>query len=197
MTLPKKIMPQIWGRLSLALFLLIALLKYYATFGADTSAFDYINLYLYGGLFDAPVAPLLPLLQLLLLAALVSFISRAVVGTRMLEQHNDSRWLPWAVALIALLLPLAYALATRLELYNEMRHFLFLLPPIVVLAGVSAELLCTYLQQWRSAVPCVTVIGLVLLYFGLHIATLVRILPYEYVFYNHLVGGVKGAEKHF
>lgn len=79
-----------------------------------------------------------------------------------------------------MLLPLVYALATRPGLYNEMRHFLLLLPLIAVLAGVSAKLLCTYLQQWRSVV---------LLYLGLYVATLVRLHPYEYIFYNHLVGG--------
>lgn len=142
------------------------------------------------------IAIKVPLLQLLLLAGLVPLISRAVIRAQRLEHHNDSRWLPWAVTLIALLLPLAYALISRPGLYNEMRHFLFLLPPMAVLAGASADLLCHHLQR-RNKVLRVATLGAALLYLVFHVASMARLHPYEYVYYNHLVGGVKGAERFF
>jgi hypothetical protein len=142
------------------------------------------------------IAIKVPLLQLLLLAGLAPLISRAVVRTQRLEHHNDTRWLPWGVTLIALLLPLAYALITRPGLYNEMRHFLFLLPPMAVLAGVGADLLCDHLQR-RSVMLRTTAIGVALFYLAFHIASMARLHPYEYVHYNQIVGSVKGAERLF
>ncbi len=139
------------------------------------------------------IAIKVPLLQLLLLAGLLSFMARAVMQIRWLERHNDTRWLPWAVTLISLFLPLGYALVTRPGLYNEMRHFLFLLPPMAVLAGGSASLLWAELQR-RGVVLRLTAIGAVVIYLSFHVATLVRLHPYEYVYYNHFVGGIKGAQ---
>ena len=138
------------------------------------------------------IAVKVPILQLLLLAGLAPLISAAVIRTR----YNDSRWLPWAVTLIALFLPIGYALATHPGLYNEMRHFLFLLPPMAVLAGISADLLWEHLQR-RHVMLRATSISAVVIYLGFHTATMVRLHPYEYVNYNHLVGGIKGAEKFF
>lgn len=142
------------------------------------------------------IAIKVPLLQLLLLAALLPLIGYASMRVRRSELHNDNRWLAWGVTLIAMLLPLAYALITRPGLYNEMRHFLFLLPPMAVLAGASAAMLWEHLMQ-RAVVLRATVVSAVVIYLVMNGATLVRLHPYEYIDYNQLTGGVNGAEQLF
>lgn len=142
------------------------------------------------------IAVKVPLLHLLLLAGLVPLISREVIHLRALENHNDTRWLPWVVTLIAFLLPLGYVLVTRPVLYNEMRHFIFLLPPMAVLGGVGVDLLWLHLER-RSVALRATVIIIILVYMTGLIAKMIRLHPYEYVSYNRVVGGVKGAEKLF
>lgn len=138
----------------------------------------------------------LPLLQLLLLAVLPLFAGRIVHWARQPESAGDTRWLSWAVVVIALFLPLLYAIVSSPGMYNEMRHFLFLLPPLAILAGVGGDLVWGYLQR-RAPIQRVAVLLMVVIYLGLHVATLVRLHPYEYIYYNPLVGGVKGAEKRF
>jgi hypothetical protein len=113
-----------------------------------------------------------------------------------LVQHGDSSWLPWAATLIAFLLPVTYVLVSRPVLYNEMRHFLFILPPLAVMAGVSLDRLWRGMLQtaklWRIAA------GLLLItYLATHIAAMARLHPYEYVAYNRVVGGVAGAARLF
>lgn len=135
-----------------------------------------------------------PLLHLLLLLALIPLA--AISLSRMKPHHSDQRWLAWAVVLIALLLPLLYVLVSRPALYNEMRHFLFLLPPLAVLTGVAAELLWQRLQQrshaLRTAVAIVVAITL-----ASNVHAMARLHPYEYVSYNGAAGGVGGADGRF
>lgn len=138
------------------------------------------------------IAVKLPLLHLLMLLALLPIVLLALQRLKPLVQQADASWLPWAVTLIAFLLPVTYVLVSRPVLYNEMRHFLFILPPLAVLAGVSLDRVWRSMTQtaklWRTAA------GLLLIsYFAIHIAAMTRLHPYEYVAYNRAVGGVAGA----
>ncbi len=67
------------------------------------------------------------------------------------------------------------------------RHLIFILPPLMIVAGVGLEeLLIRIKLRWIQAVTCV----LVLLPGILAIA---QLHPYEYIYYNTFVGGVSGA----
>ncbi|WP_342749585.1 hypothetical protein [Thauera aromatica] len=93
--------------------------------------------------------------------------------------------------ILAALLPLGYTLLAAPPLYNGIRHFIFLLPPLAALAGVGL------VKAWQSAVrwPRARIAGLAgsLLLLAVHAGTLVRLHPYEYVAYNSLAGGLRGA----
>lgn len=137
-----------------------------------------------------------PLLVLLLALGLLVYTARGWQELKRQIQQGDASWLPWATTLTALLLPIAYELVSRPVLYNEMRHFLFVLPPLAVLAGVSLELLWRYLCDTKKSVR-VTAAGLLALYLTSHLFLMIRLHPYEYVDYNRVVGGVKGASHLF
>lgn len=142
------------------------------------------------------IAVKVPLLQMALLIGLLPVALRRAAQLPALTRDGDMRWLAWSVPLIALLLPLAYALITRPVLYNEMRHFLFVQPPMAVLCGVAADRLWRYLQP-RAMALRVTVAALLSLYMFQHLAGMARLHPYEYVSYNRGVGGVAGANRLF
>jgi hypothetical protein len=76
--------------------------------------------------------------------------------------------------------------------FTGMRHFLFVVPPIAVLAGIGCDALMKRLKLWRplAAAAIATVIAVAMLW---NAAILVRLHPYEYLFYNSLVGGLEGA----
>jgi hypothetical protein len=102
----------------------------------------------------------------------------------------------------ALLILLTCSLAANLALYfllhpviyDGLRHFLFLLPILASLAALSATaLLTSKMGPWMRALVLVPI----LLNMVLTISHLVRLHPYEYVYFNELTGGLKGAQGRF
>lgn len=142
------------------------------------------------------IAVKVPVLHLLLLFGLLPFGLLSFQRIKSLVEHGDPSWLPWAATVIALLLPIAYVLLSRPVLYNEMRHFLFILPPMAVLAGISMDRIWGHLLH--SALPARIAAGLLLAaYLTTHVAAMARLHPYEYVDFNRAVGGVAGAARLF
>ncbi len=80
--------------------------------------------------------------------------------------------------------------------FTGMRHFLFVVPPVTVLAavGLDAALRSAAARSFAFGVGCSAATVLLLLW---NASTLVRLHPYEYVFFNPLVGGVEGASRRY
>lgn len=99
--------------------------------------------------------------------------------------------LPWLPVVLAALFPIVYTLLAAPPLYNGIRHFTFLLPPLAVLAGAGL------FAAWQRAVRWprgrwAALAGCVLLVAG-QVTMLARLHPYEYVAYNGFVGGLRGT----
>jgi len=89
------------------------------------------------------------------------------------------------------LLPIAGIILSRSVLYDNARQIFFLLPPIFILAGFALEFL-------NTRVPNKWIKNTLLLFFVLPgIIAGIRLHPYEYVYYNSLIGGVRGADAGF
>lgn len=99
------------------------------------------------------------------------------------------------VAFMALF-PLACEVISHGPAFSGMRHFTFLLPLIAVLAavGLEAVLVAARRLHWAAAGAAFAVI---MLNIGWTAHTLVELHPYEYLFYNPLVGGLAGASRHY
>jgi hypothetical protein len=127
----------------------------------------------------------LPELLLLALAAAAAF---AVVRLpRLGTGRADLRWL--AVALAAIV-PISYSLLARPALYNGLRHFTFLLPVLAMLGAWGLQMSWRALSARRLEIPLVLLCAALT---GSQLAMLARLHPYEYLAYNHLVGGLPGA----
>jgi len=102
------------------------------------------------------------------------------------------------IALIALsaILPLVCDVAIRGPADTGMRHFLFIVPPIAVLAGIG---LSDTLSRLEAANRLAAAVGLALVVvsLGWDATTLYRLHPDEYLFYNPLVGGLAGASRRY
>jgi hypothetical protein len=88
-------------------------------------------------------------------------------------------------------LPLLAAIILQPTMYDNFRHFLFVIPPLFIFAGLGFQVVFNRLHAplWKSLL-----VGLVILP---NIWALARLHPYEYVYYNQLVGGVRGAFRRF
>ncbi len=90
--------------------------------------------------------------------------------------------------------PVAYAIAIKAVLFDGMRHFIFVLPPIAVAAALVMDRALSRLSDLPYRQPIYAALGL----YGIaHIATMVLLHPDQYVYYNAFVGGVDGAQRNF
>jgi hypothetical protein len=96
-----------------------------------------------------------------------------------------------AIVLIWFFVPFIGLVFTHGTVYNNFRQYLFLLPPVFLLCGAALEFVFRALQRniWRAALLFLIVLPGLYGIFSLH--------PYEYVYYNSLVGGTGGAYQRF
>jgi hypothetical protein len=100
------------------------------------------------------------------------------------------------VMLLATFVPLLVTVATRPYMYNGVRHLLFTLPPFAILGGLAAAWIAQGVLRFGK-----TAIAAAALIFAAGIASpvveMVRLHPYQYTYFNHLIGGVAGARPYF
>jgi hypothetical protein len=95
---------------------------------------------------------------------------------------------------LAMLLPVLIAVATRPAMYNGVRHFLFILPPLAVCAGLAAE---RAFQPERSRIMRIALAAMLALALPLQVVQMVRLHPYQYASFNLIAGGASGARDRF
>jgi 4-amino-4-deoxy-L-arabinose transferase-like glycosyltransferase len=98
-----------------------------------------------------------------------------------------------ALVLLAAMLPIAVTVLTRPAMYNGIRHFVFVLPPLAVLGGLGAAWLIETLRRssrWLAAAAGIALLAGV----ALPVVDMVRLHPYEYTYFNRLAGGTAGAQ---
>ncbi len=97
---------------------------------------------------------------------------------------------------LAATLPLLIAMVKRPALYNGIRHFIFVIPPMTVLAGVAFAWGMNWLKEnrrsWQPAAIAVFAFGLLL-----PLGEMIRLHPYQYTHFNHIAGTVRGADDRF
>jgi hypothetical protein len=130
------------------------------------------------------------LVLVLLLAAPVV----AVVHLARRDAWQPERVLPLFLLGFAIVFPVAYAIAAKAVLFNGMRHFIFVLPPIAVAAALVGERTLAWLDGFAYRKPVYATLAL----YGLaHVSIMAMLHPDQYVYYNAFVGGVPGAENRF
>jgi tetratricopeptide (TPR) repeat protein len=86
--------------------------------------------------------------------------------------------------------PVAWAEYTDLNYYNGWRHYLFVLPSMVVLSALSYEFLLHSFKNKLLQIGVVIVLGLA---FTKPLVWMVKNHPNQYVYFNEFVGGINGA----
>jgi hypothetical protein len=167
------------------------------------SEFQYgIRTVLAGQVYDMANAPRLyvpiyilirmPLLTLFgaALAILFTVLPRTAAGARPLP-HRD-------IALLSLtvIFPLACQVAFHGPAFTGLRHFLFVIPALTILAGIGLDTALTAIGTRGRAVAAGG-LAVVTACFAWNAVTLVRLHPYEYLFYNTVVGGLEGASRRY
>jgi hypothetical protein len=133
--------------------------------------------------------PLLLAIQLTLPAVALFLIGipASWIAARRNAQHLRLIVLLW----IWFLLPLLAVMAGLIPIYNNFRHVLFILPPLLLIAGLGMG------EIMRRVRPAIARLALATLILAPGMAGILQLHPYEYIYYNQLVGGVAGAEGRF
>ncbi len=110
---------------------------------------------------------------------------------------TDNAWRKeTALVAVAAFFPLICEVIVDGPAFSGMRHFLFTVPPIAVLAGLGLNGLLFRLENVSrlagAAAATVIVLGL-----GWNADTLYQLHPDEYLFFNPLVGGLAGASRNY
>jgi hypothetical protein len=97
---------------------------------------------------------------------------------------------------LAATLPLLVAMVKRPALYNGIRHFIFVIPPMAVLGGVAFASLMDWLRinhrGAQAAALAVFLFGLML-----PLAEMIRLHPYQYAHFNYIAGTVRAADDRY
>jgi hypothetical protein len=99
------------------------------------------------------------------------------------------------LVIFAALFPVAYAVETHATLFDGMRHFLFVEPPLACGAALAFDAAVKRLRAWPVAIAAAAVS--LALYLGYHVSLMAALHPDEYVYYNAFIGGVPGAAGRF
>ena len=148
---------------------------------------------------DMPWSYLPTLFALQLPEVLLALLIAAVVGTFVSLTRRDvaaRRKTVFLMLTLAATLPLVIAMVKRPALYNGIRHFIFVIPPMTVLAGVAFAWGMNWLKRnrrsWQPAAVALFVFGLLL-----PLAEMIRLHPYQYTHFNHIAGTVREADDRY
>jgi hypothetical protein len=148
---------------------------------------------------DMPWSYLPTLFALQLPEVLLGLFIAGVIGSLTLLSRGDVTARRKAILLMltsAATLPLLIAIVKRPALYNGIRHFIFVIPPMTVLAGVAFAWGMNWLKDnrrhWQPAAVAIFAFGLML-----PLTEMIRLHPYQYTHFNHIAGTVRAADDLF
>ena len=93
-------------------------------------------------------------------------------------------------------LPLLAQVIWQGPAFTGMRHFTYVVPPIAVLAGIGFDCALAWLVARRRALAHAALTGIGV-WFLWTASVLVRLHPYEYLYFNEMVGGLAGAAQRY
>lgn len=89
------------------------------------------------------------------------------------------------------LLLVLYVLIRKPAMYDGIRHFLFIVPPIFIFSGFTFEFIMDRISpSWLYA-------GFILVILMPGISAIARLHPYEYTYYNSFIGGTETAFRNY
>ena len=138
------------------------------------------------------IALQLPEVVLLGLLAAAGVGIRAALRLGWRRSLTDPHTLCYSVLVAAVLVPLIDFIVARPIVYNGIRHYLFVIPPLVVLAAIGVDRAYAWIRSrgvWPARAFAAVLAGAA----GVQIAIMVELHPDEYIYYNAFAGGVSGA----
>jgi 4-amino-4-deoxy-L-arabinose transferase-like glycosyltransferase len=132
--------------------------------------------------------------EILLALALAGTVGGLTAACR--RDLSPNRRAVLLLVVLAATLPILVTVLARPAMYNGIRHFVFVFPPLAVLGGLAGAWLFAALRQratWGASAAGIALLAGI----ALPIVEMARLHPYEYTYFNRLAGGVAGARGHY
>jgi hypothetical protein len=117
----------------------------------------------------------------------------ALVMRRRITETVNVRGL--AIVGLAIALPIGAAMVTKPAIYDGLRHFLFVFPPLAALAGVAVSSFMA--AEVVPRIARVVGVGILLIAAGTTMVDVAMLHPYEYAYFNRSFGGLPAAAGRF
>ena len=104
--------------------------------------------------------------------------------------RESGKGLIFLLILFTVLFPVFFVIIQKSNLYSSWRQFLFLYPPVVLIAATGIRFLFSAITGRYLRILLITFFFLLLVHPS---EFMIRNHPYHYIYYNQLVGGLKGA----
>jgi hypothetical protein len=85
-------------------------------------------------------------------------------------------------------------------MYNGIRHFVFVLPPLAVAGGLAGTWIINWIVERAACFGPPALAAFAVIFaagVALPVIGMARLHPYEYSSFNHVAGGVRGAQSRF
>jgi hypothetical protein len=127
-------------------------------------------------------------IPLIIFAGLSAFV---VLSKQIIK---NGKFLHYGFLVFSILFPIIFVIYEKSNLYGSWRHFLFVYPSIVLLSAIGFSSLFNYLKN-KYLLGGILIL---VLFLSFHPAKFMILNhPYYYLYYNQLVGGLKGAYSNY
>ena len=127
---------------------------------------------------------------LILSIGIIALVARKLMTSSSSANVDVDRQSRMVFLIFATCFPIATAIAMRPILYDGNRHFLFVVPPLAVITGVT---LAWLLSNGLPRPLKIVIAGVVVILGAVTVIDMARLHPYEYVFFNRSFGGLSSA----
>lgn len=104
--------------------------------------------------------------------------------------YRSGKFLHYLLIIFTIIFPLIFVIAKKSNLYSSWRQFLFLYPPLIIVASTGFNYLAEFKNNRYIRWGTIAVILLLCIH---PVRYMIKDHPYEYIYYNQFVGGLKGA----
>lgn len=105
--------------------------------------------------------------------------------------------LPMTLVFLACAVPLSIIVGLHAVLYNGLRQFIFLVPPLILLAAYGMTRTLAFLWQRKQIILFASLILCIGSSYAWTVKDMLELHPYEYAYFSPLVGGIAGAEGNY
>lgn len=124
------------------------------------------------------------------------FLFLFAIPSSVYEQYKDYRApdsFLYFVIQLWFFFPVIYVIITKPNIYDGIRHFLFILPALALMAAIGASALLKQVAPRFRPIAW----GLLLIAVLVNINTYARLHPYQMTYFNFLAGGMEEAGKNY